>query len=188
MTDDATTTPKAQRLSHQGRLALIGIGVAVVVAAVSISGWWIATNGHRATASGATSAEGNAPGAPTATAIPKKVAPNQTFQSPSGNIRCSIGLFAGRPGAICGQMSINYAVPTGACASDQAAVFIGVDPDGAYWPCVGEWYPSQQTLAYDTPITQSGITCTIDLATGVKCVNAAGKGFTMEHNAGITTF
>ena len=187
MADEVTSETPPRRGSNQGRLAVIGLGAAVVIAVIAVGGWWIATGGpaHKAGAAATVVAADPTP-TPTAAPIPKKADPNQTFQSTSGNISCSIGLFAGKPGAICEQQKVNYAIPADACPSDQTSgVFVGVGADGGYWPCVGVWYNADQTLAYDTPITVNGITCTINLATGVKCVNKDGKGFTMEYKAGI---
>ena len=172
---------------RQGRLALIGLGAAVVIAAAAIGGWAIAIGGGAKKSDTGSHAGTVVTAAPSTTPIPKEVSVNQMFQSPSGNIVCSIGQFGGQPGAICVQQKIHYAVPAGACPSDEGPVFVGVDPDGGYWPCVGVFVGLNRAkpLAYDTPITQSGVTCTIALATGVTCLNKDGKGFTMEYNAGI---
>jgi hypothetical protein len=175
---------------RQGRIALIGLGIAVVLGGAAVGGWWFSGDvGGASDGSHAGSASTPAPTpTPTPSSIPKHVEPNQTFASSSGNLQCSIGLFAGQPGAICQQLHTRYAMPKGACPAEDRSVFVGVGPEGGYWPCVSAWPVSHTVLPYDKAITRSGVTCTIGLKSGVRCTNAAGKGFTMEYSAGVTMF
>jgi len=178
------------RFGVQGRIAVIGLAVAAALIVIALVVW---SSAPRATAEVA--ASGPMPtiasSTPTPTPSPAPVAnvSNQQFKSNSGNLRCSIGTFSGQPGAICQQVNYNYAVPWGACMDQyQAGVFVGVSASGAYWPCVSYWPEPADVLAYDTPISQNGITCSINLDTGVTCTNESGNGFTMEYNAGVTQF
>jgi hypothetical protein len=179
---------------RQIRAAAIGIVVAAVLAGgVLAVGRVITAPAERATSSTAPTTS-TTPGPTTTTASPsspapivRKLEPNRTFASASGNIQCSIGEFGGQPGAICQQQHVKYAVPAESCPGNSRAS-VGVGPDGGYWPCVSVDYLADEVLPYDTPLTVSGVTCSISLATGVRCTNASGKGFTMEYAAGISFF
>ena len=185
---DAVAHQPEPRLG-QSRLALIGIAIAAVLATGAF-GTWLLTNITAAApipaATGAVAEQSTS--TPSATSFPRDDVPNRAFKSPSGNLRCSVGVFSGEPGAICQQVNINYAQPPEACPGGAEGVFVGVRPSGGYWPCVSRWREPEEIIAYDTPVTQSDVTCTINLDTGVRCVNAEGSGFTMEYDAGILTF
>ena len=99
-----------------------------------------------------------------------------------------MGTINGEPGAICQQVNINYAAPAQACNGGAPGVFVGVGPSGVNWPCIASWPEPAEVLAYDTPVSQSGITCSINFDTGVSCSNVNGRGFTMEYDAGVRTF
>lgn len=180
----------------QRRTALVGLVVSAALAAAAFAGHWIVTRESSPTASASTGAPSSLPtpastitAAPIPTAAASTIVANHEFKSQSGNLRCSVGQFSGKPGAICQQVNINYPIPSGSCPSDLPGVFVGVGPSGAYWPCVAHFWPDPaEVIAYDTPVTQSGVTCTINLETGVRCVNEDGNGFTMEYDAGISTF
>ena len=192
------SAPRRRRAS-QTRIAIIGLIVAALLAVTSLGGWWLATRDAEQPSNAAPVTASPTLGAspmPTTTVTPADVTntrtalDNHAFKSESGNIRCSIGVFSGQPGAICQQVEIGYPVPTGACPGDAngGGVFVGVQPSGAYWPCVAMWAEPTEVLAFDTPISDSGITCTISLTTGATCVNDNGGGFSMEYSAGVTTF
>ena len=191
----AARRPLSALFATQGRVALVGVAVAALIAAVTFGLWSTATSAAPRPTAAAPAATGAAlTTIPTPTAIPTPtsvpVLPTVSFKSQSGNLRCSIGEFSGEPAAICQKVTVNYAAPWGSCVVDQyqSGMFVGVRASGAYWPCVKEWAEPANVLAFDTPITQSGITCAINFISGVKCVNENGNGFTMEYDAGITQF
>jgi len=185
MTPDTSIAAPPRRRLGQGVLSIIGLGVAAVLAAAAIAGWSLTTAGP---VGSATSGRAGTTATPIPIPIPRTIELNHTFKSQSGNVWCSVGTFSGQAGAICQQHSINYAIPSGACPTEAGGVFVGVGPSGAYWPCVSGWREPAEAIAYDAPVTQSSVTCTINLDAGVKCVNADGHGFTMEYDAGISTF
>ncbi len=195
---DGTTTPVSPRRRSQGRLAIVGGVISAVLVIGALGGTWLVTRESAAASGSDADRVGAATPTPTPTPTPSPTVPpvaatvpaNYDFQSPSGNLRCSGGQFSGKPGAICQQASINYAVPAGACPSPfyPEGVFVGVDTTGPYWPCVGAWIHTAEVMPYDSPVTHFGITCSINYDTGVTCVNEKGKGFSMEYDAGVALF
>jgi len=118
------------------------------------------------------------------TEAPTTVAgPPLEFKSTSGNIRCRIT----EESVVCRQGDVKYAVPAANCSSLSGAT-IGVSHDGAFWPCIGKEILPKSILAYDTPASRYGFTCSINYTTGVTCTNSDGNGFRMEYTSGIQTF
>jgi len=186
---DAHRVPRRAALS-QGRVALVGAAIAVVLAGASITLWTVASNAAPAPPDRDPVAATAQPATPTPTRTETPAAsPAIAFKSSSGNIRCSLNDFSGQAAAICQQVDVNYGMPWGACSIEgQPGVFAGVRSDGPYWPCVAHWQEPADVLPYDTPVSRDGMTCSINLETGVRCTNEQGNGFTMEYDAGVAHF
>lgn len=189
---DTAAEPARRGRPSQLRIALIGLTVAVVLAGASFGAWWAIANRPVEVTEAASTSDPTPTASATASATAQaEAAPALApvdFKSESGNIRCTIGTFDGQNAAICQQVNTNYAPPAGACAAGAPGVIVGVGESGAYWPCVATSIESANPIAYDTPVSQGGITCSINFNTGVRCVNERGQGFTMEYDAGVQTF
>jgi hypothetical protein len=102
------------------------------------------------------------------------------FQSPTGNIHCSIysGEFAG---ARCDVVELNpsYTRRPADCDLEYGSAFY-IDPGARKGgvACVGDTIidPRSAVLGYGGSISLGGITCT-SAQSGMTCVNAAGHGF-----------
>jgi hypothetical protein len=189
---EATTKRPGRRRPSQLVIALLGIGVSVVLAGGSFGAWWaIANRPAPAAASSQSTPSASAETAAetsTATPTPAPELSRVDFRSESGNLRCAIATLDGQYAAVCQQVNTNYAAPTAACAGGAPGVFVGVSVTGVFWPCMSGSIESANPLAYDTPVSHGGFTCSISYATGVRCQNPDGQGFTMEYDAGVQTF
>jgi hypothetical protein len=194
-TDVADAAPPRNR----GKLIGILIGAVVLVAALITAGIVIVPTllaGSSGTVA-SSDTEGDEPQvvptqsptpSETPTAVPEDTptvddAPALAFRSNSGNIRCMIT----EESVICRQGDIKYPRPAQTC-SPLGGATIGVDADGAYWPCIDSDFTPTSILAYETVASRYGFTCSITYATGVTCTNESGSGFQMEYNSGIYTF
>jgi len=107
--------------------------------------------------------------------------PTTEFRSESNNIRCRIS----DAGVLCLQQYIKYAPPATNCPSSFAAAAAAVDETDVSFPCISSDIKPTVVLAYDTPLVVGPYSCTINLASGITCVNSAGVGFRMENETGI---
>ena len=106
------------------------------------------------------------------------------FASVSGNIQCS----AVPQGVSCHQKNIKYTAPSGSCVTGIGGASVGVNRDGAFWPCFDAELSLTTTQPYDLPLQVYDYTCSISHDTGIRCFNANGQGFVMEYTNGIQTF
>jgi hypothetical protein len=106
------------------------------------------------------------------------------FRSVSGNITCT----ATAKSLVCHQRLIKYTPPSQACAATDGGATVGLDASGVIWPCQGASFPGAIVENYDDAFAYYGYSCTIDKATGIRCTNPQGSGFTMEYIAGISVF
>ena len=106
------------------------------------------------------------------------------FRSVSGNITCT----ATAKSLVCHQRLIKYTPPSQACAATDGGATVGLDASGVIWPCQGASFPGAIIENYDDAFAYYGYSCTIDKATGIRCANPQGSGFTMEYTAGISVF
>ncbi len=129
-----------------------------------------------------------------APAVPPPVPQNQsvqsvTIRSESGNLICRYHMVdESSPGVVCQQPNVNYALPSAACKAGASGMVIGLTASGTMYPCLAENIKGGETLRFDTPYTHAGVTCTINYTTGLTCKNSKGRGFTMEYDAGVSTF
>ncbi|NYJ68146.1 hypothetical protein HNR16_002934 [Pseudoclavibacter chungangensis] len=109
-----------------------------------------------------------------------------SFQSESANLRCVV---SPTYGVACQHSNPAFTVPDTVCADSSASgAVVGLDSNGYTFPCLTQDIPyGQPTLAMNTPTQVGEFTCTITLATGVTCTNAAGDSMALEFEQGITT-
>jgi hypothetical protein len=175
-------------------IVLVVIGIGAAQAVTSLSGQADASqnaapngsagtgdSGDTTSSSGSQDTQTDQGSSTDSTQAPAQV---DSFRSTSGNITCRITPQA----VICHQATIKYAIPSSACRSGIAGVTVGVDADGATWPCIDSSIAADRVLPYDQPVSEWGYTCLIDYTTGVRCSNQDNDGFTMNYTRGVSTF
>lgn len=176
-----STEPAADAAPGGPRRILFGVLAALAFLVPAGAG--IAVGVTLLTSSGSADAAPTPTTTATSTPTPTVAAlPPYDFSSPSGNLRCHIDAES----AYCHQGDFTYAVPASNCAAGGVAV--GVTTEGTYWPCLSARPAESPAIAYDVPVHHGEFTCDINYVFGVRCVNAAGSGFTMEYDAGVRTF
>lgn len=102
------------------------------------------------------------------------------FRTPSGNIQCWLGRFAGSPSVACVPAEKGYQDPVDfGCELDVVPAFILAQDGAHYGSCQGDvvGIPGQRVLAYGTAAESGSIKCGSQ-ETGVTCVDAdTGHGF-----------
>lgn len=109
------------------------------------------------------------------------------FQTPSGNIHCSImsGMGDAQDGARCdiGDYTPSILmVPPPDCDLDWGHAFvIGATSSAGALGCAGDTLinPANPVLTYGQSVTSGGITCRSE-KTGLTCQNSAGHGFMLS--------
>jgi len=104
------------------------------------------------------------------------------FQSPTGNIHCSIHDYQGVTTARCdlAELVPSHTKPPQNCELDWGATF-AVDERGlGYLGCVGDTVRdrSNPVLGYGQAVSLGGISC-VSARTGMTCTNAGGHGFSV---------
>jgi hypothetical protein len=102
------------------------------------------------------------------------------FQSPTGNIHCSLYAWDGTTTVRCDlrEYSPSYSKAPPNCEYDWGMSF-AVDARGkGYLACVSDSMvdPNNPVLPYGEAVSAGGISC-VSAKTGITCTNAAGSGF-----------
>jgi hypothetical protein len=104
------------------------------------------------------------------------------FQSPTGNIHCSIYTWERNAEARCDLRELipSYTTRPAACDLDWGSVFVVGRTGKGLLACVGDTAqnPSNPVLGYGEAVSLGGISC-VSAKTGMTCTNAEGHGFSV---------
>jgi hypothetical protein len=105
-----------------------------------------------------------------------------TFQSPTGNIHCAMGIWDGQADARCDLADLvpSYTKAPADCDLDWGFAFaVGRTGKGAL-ACVGDTVrdPGNPVLPYGEAVSLGGISC-VSAKTGMTCTNVEGHGFSV---------
>lgn len=104
------------------------------------------------------------------------------FQSPTGNIHCSIYVWGGGAEARCDLTALtpSYTRAPADCDLDWGSSFAVNDTGKGVLACVGDTVrdPQNPVLGYGEAVSLGGISC-VSAKTGITCTNAEGHGFSV---------
>ncbi|MGL4238515.1 DUF6636 domain-containing protein [Tabrizicola sp.] len=105
-----------------------------------------------------------------------------TFQSPTGNIHCSIYTWDNNAEARCDlqELTPSYTKRPAGCDLDWGSSFaVGAEGRGVL-ACVGDTVVDRRNpvLPYGEAVSLGGLSC-VSAKTGITCTNAAGHGFSV---------
>lgn len=104
------------------------------------------------------------------------------FQSPTGNIHCSLYVWGGGAEARCDlqELTPTYTKPPAGCDLDWGRSFAVNDTGKGMLACVGDSVrdPGNPVLGYGEAVSLGGISC-VSAKTGMTCTNAEGHGFSV---------
>ncbi len=113
-----------------------------------------------------------------AAAVPATAAAVE-FKSPTGKIKCSLGV----TGAACyNVMTLATAPPAGSTDCGSGASAASIDRRGARLDCIGNPYFTNRKLAYGASLRRGNYVCT-SRESGMTCRNRVSKrGFTLKRD------